>query len=213
MEQHLRVSIPPLLGDGAGNYRVHVAGNSGTGKSTLAQELAEILGVPYISLDTLFWQPGWGKTPPDEFRAKIAVALTQDPRGWVVDGEYQRRVGSVIQDRLTDKIWLDPPLVLYFPRLCVRTFRRLFGLQASCAPGCSESLREVFCSKNSILWWALSRHWKVRKIGTETMRVDGIHVGGVARRIGGWGGELRAWKQGVRDMVQAQAQVHVQTDE
>lgn len=96
---------------------------------------------------------------------------------------------------------LDPPLILYFPRLCIRTFLRLFSLEPPCSPGCPESFREVFFSKKSIIWWCLSQHWVVRKREAENYQTDGLHVGGIRRRLGGWGGELERWKASVREMI------------
>ena len=48
---------------------------------------------------------------------------------------------------------LDPPLVLYFPRLVLRTFLRLFRLAPPCSTGCEERASEVFFSRASIIWW------------------------------------------------------------
>ena len=73
-------------------------------QTTTGIKLAKILGVPYISLDRLFWQPGWKETPKDEFEEKIRVALDQYEQGWVVDGEYTRRGGLVAQEQATDVI-------------------------------------------------------------------------------------------------------------
>ena len=63
-----------------------------------------ILGVPFIALDTLFWKPNWEKTPSDEFCAKVRSALDQSDRGWVVDGNYTRRLGPFLQEEATDII-------------------------------------------------------------------------------------------------------------
>ncbi len=100
---------------------------------------------------------------------------------------------------------LDPPLVLYFPRVILRTFRRMLKLDPPCSPGCEETIRGVFFSRESILWWCLTNHRFARKRERERLRTQGIHVGGTYRRIGGWGGELEAWKKSVRDMVAAQS--------
>lgn len=96
---------------------------------------------------------------------------------------------------------LDPPLLLYFPRICVRTLSRLLRLTPPCSPGCPERWSKVFLSRESILWWCLSQHWVARKRERERFEVDGIHVGGKVRRIGGWGGELAEWKMAVSRMV------------
>ncbi|KAI0708930.1 AAA domain-containing protein [Cerioporus squamosus] len=192
----------PLRGDGKGRYRIHIVGNSGAGKSTLARELSAILNLPCILLDTIYWRPGWQEAPVDEFRTSVRAALDQDPRGWVVDGNYTSKLGDMVTGQATDVIWLDPPLVLYFPRLCWRTFLRLFWLAPQCSQGCEESLRKVFFSRDSIIWWCLTNHSVARKREGERYRVDGLHVGGKCRRLGGWGGELAAWKQAVREMVE-----------
>ncbi|KAH9940378.1 uncharacterized protein BXZ73DRAFT_88638 [Epithele typhae] len=188
--------VLPLRGNGSGEFRV----------STLARELAAVLGLPAIHLDTLFWDPGWQMCPVDEFRARVRAALDRSgPRGWIVDGNYTSRLGNMVGDAATDVIWLDPPLLLYFPRLCWRTLLRLLRIGDPCAPGCDESIREVFFSSESIIWWCLSNHWTVRKREGERYRTDGVHVGGNCRRIAGWGGELAAWKRDVRAMVEAGA--------
>ncbi|EPQ56859.1 hypothetical protein GLOTRDRAFT_38533 [Gloeophyllum trabeum ATCC 11539] len=195
--------MQPLNGDGQGRYKVHIVGNSGTEifQSTLGAELAQMLRVPYIPLDTLFWEPGWKKTSVSAFRAKVRRALDQAPNGWVVDGDYSRRVGDLVDEEATDIVWLDPPLLLYFPRLCVRTVFRLLSLRPPCSPGCEERVREAFFSTNSILWWCLSQHWTVRKRERTKLREDAVEIGGKRRRIGGWGRELLLWKRSVEEML------------
>lgn len=175
--------------------------------------LAEILSVPYISLDELFWKPGWEVTPKDEFRAKIRRALDQSDRGWIVDGNYHMKGGSMVTDECTDVICkfqfrvhrarrliyipgLDPPLVLYFPRIVARTMLRLFRLRPPCSSGCMESWREAFLSKESILWWCLSNHWAIRRKFQAMMAEIGIITDSSLpdrkmRRLGGWGEEQR----------------------
>ncbi|KAI0661401.1 hypothetical protein C8Q70DRAFT_911876 [Cubamyces menziesii] len=194
--------VPPLRGDGKGNYRVHIVGNSGI-FTTLARELAALLRVPHVNVDTILWQPGWVKLPPDEIRGRVRAVLDTNPRGWVIDGNYYSVLGSIVSERETDVIWLDPPLLLYFPRLCWRTFLRLVRLEPPCSPGCQESAREVFFSRDSIVWWCLSRHWLVRKRQAALYAIDGIHIGGKVRRIGGWGGELAAWKRDVKALLES----------
>ncbi|KAJ7620059.1 hypothetical protein FB45DRAFT_929376, partial [Roridomyces roridus] len=88
---------PPLLGDAEGKYRVHIVGNSGTGKSTSGERLANLLGVPFISLDTYFYKSGWEESTTEEMRANVAEAFANAPNGWVADGNYTRRLGSIIE--------------------------------------------------------------------------------------------------------------------
>ena len=39
--------------------RIHVIGNSASGKSTLAARLASALDAPLVELDAINWRPGW----------------------------------------------------------------------------------------------------------------------------------------------------------
>ena len=39
--------------------RIHVVGNSCSGKSSLGERLAAALQVPFVDLDALNWLPGW----------------------------------------------------------------------------------------------------------------------------------------------------------
>ena len=43
----------------------------------------------------------------------------------------------------------------------------------------------------------------MRKREAEKYRIEGVHVGGKRRRIGGWGSELAAWKRDVQTMAKA----------
>ncbi|KAJ7303527.1 hypothetical protein DFH08DRAFT_793943 [Mycena albidolilacea] len=196
---------PPLVGDAHGNYRVHIVGNSGN-PFTLGKQLADILGVPFISLDTLFWKPGWVKLTEHTMGAKVRQALANCPNGWVVDGNYSRRIGPIIEDASTDMIWLDPPLALYLPRIVWRTFLRLLKLEPLCSPGCPEMLSKVLFSKESIVWWCITYHRVVRDRENARMAQIGLGIGSnidgqKMRRIGGWGRELHAWIGDVKRML------------
>ena len=101
---------------------------------------------------------------------------------------------------------LDTPFALYFPRLCLRTLLRLLGLTPSCSPDCPESVREVFFSRDSIVWWCITNHRVVQKREQARLTEDGVQVGGKRRRIGGWGKELAEWKANVAAMIEVQAE-------
>lgn len=162
--------LPPLLGDGEGKYRILVLGNSGSGKSTTARVLSMILSVPFISIDELHWGPNWYQAPAAELIEKVQKAMDDTDGSWIAEGDYMHKLNSYVVDRATDVIWLDPPLMLYLPRIFTRTIARILGFAPPCAPGCPESVREAFFSKDSILWWCLSHHWSNRRRNEERMR-------------------------------------------
>ncbi len=63
-------------------------------QSTLGNELSDILGVPCIHLDKLFFKPGWVTPDPEDFRQRVRDALEQNDKGWIVDGSYSRILGD-----------------------------------------------------------------------------------------------------------------------
>ena len=102
-------------------------------------------------------------------------------------------------------VGVDPPLLLYFPRIIIRTLLRLLNLGDLCSPGCHETIQNVFFSKDSILW-CLSNHWANRRKNIARMAEIGLGEGTDVerrrmRRIGGWGGELREWISEVERLV------------
>lgn len=56
--------------------KINVVGTSGSGKSTVARQLAQTFAVPYIEMDLLFWRPAWQGTPDEEFLFKVAEAAS-----------------------------------------------------------------------------------------------------------------------------------------
>ena len=51
--------------------RIVIIGSAGTGKSTLAKDLGQILGLPVYHLDAFLWNPGWIQTPAEKLDQTI----------------------------------------------------------------------------------------------------------------------------------------------
>lgn len=58
----------------------------------------------YIALDRLNWRPGWQETPALELKTLVQEAMDRNPRGWVVDGNYKSKIGTLVEDQTTDII-------------------------------------------------------------------------------------------------------------
>ena len=105
--------------------RVHVIGNSCTGKSTLAKRLALALGADLVELDALNWLPDWvglNETNPKELERRFEHATRGD--AWVVAGSYTRFAQRTFWARLDTVIWLDLPVPLLVWRVLRRSWRR-----------------------------------------------------------------------------------------
>jgi adenylate kinase family enzyme len=101
--------------------RIIVVGNSNAGKSTLAQRLAARLGVPFIELDALHWEPGWVEAEREVFRERVRRAIA--PESWVMAGNYthQQDLSWPVADTV---VWLDLGLPTVLRRCVVRSWRR-----------------------------------------------------------------------------------------
>ena len=101
--------------------RVAVVGTSCSGKTTFADSLSVILGIPHIELDALYWQPGWMERPPAEF-CTLVEKETSGNR-WVSDGNYST-VREIVWGRATDVVWLNYSFPLVFSRALRRSISR-----------------------------------------------------------------------------------------
>ena len=134
--------------------RIVVVGTSGSGKTTVAGQIAQRLGIPHVELDALHWNPNWTPARLDVFRERTAQALSGDE--WVVDGNYSK-VRDIVWSRTDTVVWLDYSLPVIMRQLIGRTWRRCLT-QEELWSGNRESLREALLSRDSILLWALSTY-------------------------------------------------------
>ena len=84
--------------------RIIIIGCGGAGKSTLARKLGEVLDLPVVHLDKLFWKPNWVEKSNEEFDALLAQELAKDR--WIMDGNFNRTLPERIK-RCDTIIYLD----------------------------------------------------------------------------------------------------------
>jgi len=147
--------------------RIVVKGASGSGKTTLARRLAERLSLPCVELDALNHGPGWTEASDEDFATRIEAATAGD--GWVVDGNYERKIGDLVVERADTIVWLDTPLRLNLARLGRRTFQRIRG-DVELWNGNRESWRNAVWTRDSLFAWTIRSHRKHRREWPERFR-------------------------------------------
>ncbi|MDP3893843.1 hypothetical protein [Nocardioides sp.] len=133
--------------------RVSVVGSSGSGKTSVARRIAAALDVPHVELDELHWGPGWAQTSAEELSGRVTAATSSD--AWVVDGNYQSKIGPLVWERADTVVWVNPPRWRVMWQALTRTVRRAATRQElwnGNREGWSGLL--FWRGEDSILWWA-----------------------------------------------------------
>lgn len=151
--------------------RVAILGSTSSGKSTLAAQLAAILGYPHIELDSLRFLPQWQVRSGEEFRALVDAATGQPC--WVSDGNY-----SVTRDltwgRADTVIWLDYRLSLILWRLTRRTLGRTINRTDLWNTGNRENIFKHFrLSDESLYYWVFKTYWRRKRELPEQLALPG----------------------------------------
>jgi adenylate kinase family enzyme len=142
--------------------RVNVKGTSGSGKTTFAQELARRLDVPFVELDALHHGPNWYQPTAEEFTVRVREAMDELPDGWVIDGNYEGKLGTLVIDAADTVVWLDLPFRLKFRRLWRRTMVRIRD-DVELWSGNKESWRGAFWGRDSLFWWMVKTHFRHKR--------------------------------------------------
>lgn len=115
--------------------KILVIGSGGAGKSTFARQLSEILGIPVVHLDALYWKPGWVEPSKVDWAETVRDVLKRD--AWIMDGNYSGTLDERI-DACDAVIFLDLPRTT-----CLwRVFRRRVMYRNATRPDMAEGCRE-----------------------------------------------------------------------
>src|SRR5205823_937714 len=113
-----------------GCNRILILGRTGSGKTTLARQLAAAGGVPHVELDSLYFGPDFSTAPLSVLRERTSAAIAGDR--WVTDGN-KRAVRDLVWPRADTIIWLDYSAYVSLWRLARRARARTSALSAQAA--------------------------------------------------------------------------------
>lgn len=140
--------------------RVIVIGNTSSGKSTLAAELARRLAVPFVELDALHWEPNWVEADDQVFRERVRAATSDD--GWVIAGNYQSKTQDLTWPRAETVVYLDYPLPVVLWRVLTRSWRRWRSRELLWGTNTESLWTHLTSWQDSLLVWAVRTHGKHR---------------------------------------------------
>ena len=123
--------------------RVLVMGCSGSGKSTFGRALADKLRLPFVSIDQIYWQPGWREPKLEEFTARMTREAEKP--AWVMDGNYMRDgAGALRRARADTILWFDLPRWVCMVSVVARSVKSYGVVRPEMAPGCPERFDWTF---------------------------------------------------------------------
>lgn len=127
--------------------KIIIIGGPGTGKSTLANNLARKLELPVYHLDAIHHLPNWEIRDKKE-RDEIILQTIEEPK-WVIDGTYTSTLEKRIQ-KAHLIIFLDFPTIVKLKNIFHRYLKNK-GKQREEIPGCKEKMDIAFI-KQTVNW-------------------------------------------------------------
>lgn len=132
------------------SQKIAIIGSPGSGKSTVAKRLHELLKLPLIHLDKNFLRENWQTTPVEEWQQKVKDFVAQ-PK-WIIDGDYF----STMDLRLAAAdtiVYFDVPRFVCLWRITKRAFTASKSPKRTDLPqGCEENLDRNFLKFFKFVW-------------------------------------------------------------
>ena len=145
----------------SGCKRIVIIGRTGSGKTTLARELAAALDMPHVELDALYFGPKFSTVPLSVLRERTSTAIAGDC--WITDGN-KSAVRDIVWPRADTIIWLDYPLGVSLWRLGKRALWRTSVLREEAAEaGAKTGLPKQFLAAAKGVLLALRSHMGQRR--------------------------------------------------
>jgi len=117
--------------------KIAIIGSGGTGKSTLAKELGQILDLPVYHLDSIYWKSGWIQIEESDFDHVLKSLIVEDM--WIIDGNYQRTMDMRFNEADTI-IYLDYPTYISLYRVIKRRVKYHGKTRPDMGVGCNEKI-------------------------------------------------------------------------
>ncbi|OYR17660.1 P-loop NTPase family protein [Brucella grignonensis] len=118
-------------------HRIMIIGGSGSGKTSLAREIAKITKLPSVHIDWFYYDPGWQLRKHDLVQ-KDVIQAANEPE-WIMEGNHTStmKYRASLADMI---IFLD----IATPIRLVRTLRRSLQYRGRNRPDMADGCKERF---------------------------------------------------------------------
>lgn len=147
--------------------KISIIGGSGTGKTTLANNLGKELNLPVYHIDGINYFANWEQRDVNE-RDKIILDKVNEEK-WIIDGTYH----STLEQRLNAAdlvIYLDYSTISQLRGALGRYFKNK-GKEKEEIPGCEEQMNKKF-----FLWVLFWRKNKREDVVQKIKKIDSKKV-------------------------------------
>ena len=159
--------------------RICIIGGSGTGKTTLANNLGKQLNLPIYHIDGIHHLPNWEIRDKDE-RDKIILQKTNEER-WIIDGTYHSTLKKRLE-KADNVIYLDYSTIAQIKGVLGR-FIKNGGKEKEEIPGCNERINWEFFWK--VLKWRKNKRATIIE-NIKEFDSDKIHIFKSRRQLNKW---------------------------
>jgi adenylate kinase family enzyme/ribosomal protein S18 acetylase RimI-like enzyme len=124
--------------------KVLIFGNAGTGKTTLARDLAYKQNLTACHLDSIYWKKDWQSLPDEEFTQRVAAFIEQTP-SFTMDGNYTNSQSLPLRLSAADTlIFLDYSTSDALQGIIQREKQYRHRFRTDMAEGCIENIDDEF---------------------------------------------------------------------
>ncbi|MGD0541394.1 MAG: adenylate kinase [Tepidisphaeraceae bacterium] len=138
--------------------RIVVVGASCSGKTTLAQSIAQRLELPHFDMDSIVWGPNWSLPSDEQLLTQVKSIIQHE--AWVIDGVFPEH-RDLVWARADTIVWLNYPMTLVFSRALRRTLKRCITRQQLGDHNVETWRRTFFSSRSQLLW--VIHSWRKRR--------------------------------------------------